>query len=268
MQIRQPHVAGTFYPSDPEELRQYCDTHLKPQAPRISAKAVILPHAGYLYSGKTAAKVLGAVEIPESVFLIGPNHFGQGAPFALASRGVWHTPLGEVSVDEALAQGLLAACDDLQPDADAHLFEHSLEVEVPFLQALKPQLKILPLIIGTLDLLAAKQAAFACGRYLASLDVRPLVAASTDMSHYESDAATRQKDRFALDAISNLDEDALVKAVKEHRITMCGFIPVYMLLVMKAFLGIEKATLVDYCTSADATGDYDRVVGYAGFILE
>ncbi|HTL48518.1 MAG TPA: AmmeMemoRadiSam system protein B [Verrucomicrobiae bacterium] len=268
MLIRQPHVAGTFYPSDPGELRQFCDTHLKTPLPSVAAKAVVLPHAGYIYSGKTAAKVLSHVSIPNRVFLIGPNHFGQGALFALASQGAWHTPLGEVPIDEPMAQGLLKACDDLQPDAEAHLFEHSLEVEIPFLQVRNPSLKILPLIVGSLDLLAAKQAALACGRFLSTLAEPPLVVVSTDMSHYESDVRTRQKDKFALEAIRNLDEDALAKAVKDYRITMCGFVPVYMLLVMKTFLGITKATLVDYCTSADATGDYDRVVGYAGFILE
>lgn len=267
MLIRQPHVAGTFYPSDPAELRDFCVTHLPSHKPGITAKAVILPHAGYVYSGKTAAKVLSRVHVPDRVFLLGPNHFGQGSPFALAARGSWKTPLGQVPIDESLAQSLRSQAPDVEADDTAHLFEHSLEVEVPFLQVLNPSVRLVPMVVGTLDLLMARQVAMDCGRFLNGAgDVLTVI--STDMNHYEPDAPTRLKDRFALDAILNLDEEALIKVVREHRITMCGLVPVYMLLVMKSLLGIRKATLVDYCTSADATGETDRVVGYAGFIFE
>jgi len=267
MLIRQPHVAGTFYPSDPGELREFCETHLCPAGPKAPVRAVLLPHAGYMYSGRTACRVLCGVKVPERVFLLGPNHFGQGSPFALASKGAWETPLGQVPLDEAGAEALLQTTQDLRADPSAHLFEHSLEVEVPFLQFLNPSLNLLPVVVGSLDLLVARQVALACGRFIAQSG-NYLTVVSSDMNHYEPDAPTRLKDRFALDAILNLDEEALVRAVKEHRITMCGFVPVYMLLVMKSLLGITKATLVDYCTSADATGESDRVVGYAGFIFE
>ena len=229
---------------------------------------MILPHAGYIYSGETACLVLSRLRVPERNFLIGPNHRGLGSDFALFAEGCWKTPLGVVPVDEELAAALLAGSRDLKPDEEAHRIEHSLEVLIPFLQTKNPALKILPLIVGTLDLEAAEGVAREIGEILASRSEPLLLVISNDMSHYENDDTTRKKDAYALRAIENLDAAALAKAVREHRITMCGLIPVYMLLVMAGSLGIRKAALIDYRTSADATGKWDRVVGYAGFIFE
>lgn len=269
MLIRRPHVAGSFYPAEQKQLRQFCESRLSSTEPPLSVRAVILPHAGYVYSGETACRVLARVRVPEKNFLIGPNHRLYGSePFAIFPEGKWETPLGKIEVDPELSAALLEASHDLKPDPEAHLSEHSLEVEVPFLQTKNPAAKIAPLVVGTLDLDQARSVALACGEVLASRREEALVVISTDMSHYESDEATRKKDRYALEAIENLDEEALVRVVRQHQITMCGFVPVYMLLVMKKLLGIRNATLVDYRTSADATGDRDRVVGYAGFIFE
>ncbi|MDP3919765.1 MAG: AmmeMemoRadiSam system protein B [Candidatus Omnitrophota bacterium] len=269
MPVRTPYVAGTFYPADPEELREYCRSQLAtPRGPLIP-KALIVPHAGYVYSGKTACRVFDSVRIPNRILLIGPNHSGVGTKFSVMSSGQWGSPLGNVPIDEEFAHTLLAASDDLSADESAHHLEHCLEVEVPFLQTKNPNIKIVPLVVGTLDLLSARAVALACGECLSKESEDPLlVVISSDMNHYEDDQTTRKKDAYAIDAILNLDEGALAKAVKEHRITMCGFVPVYMLLAMKKILGIHKATLIDYSTSADASGDKSRVVGYAGFIFE
>ena len=228
---------------------------------------MILPHAGYIFSGKTAAEVIRRVEIPEVCFLIGPNHRGQGHPFALVSEGSWETPLGGTSIDRDFASGLLEACHDFRSDTQAHEEEHSLEVEIPFLQYQNPQVKIVPLIIGALDLEWSREVALSLIEFLRTRS-RFLIVASTDMNHYESDEATRKKDRYALQAIEALDEESFSRAVKLYHITMCGFIPVYMTLIVAKALGATKTTLVDYRTSAEASGDYDRVVGYAGFIIE
>ncbi len=268
MLIRNPCAAGSFYPSSREELFQFCRTYLETSSKQVHAKAVILPHAGYVYSGQTACRVLSRVAVPEKNILIGPNHKRSGSDFALFCRGEWQTPLGKAPVAGDLAMSLLEASHDLRNDEQAHGSEHSLEVLIPFLQFKNPAAQIAPLIVGTLDLGLAREAALAIGTMLAVRKERFLAVISNDMSHYESDEATRRKDRYALDAIENLDEEALVKAVKKYRVTMCGFVPVYMLLVMKEALGIKSATLVDYTTSADATGDTERVVGYAGFIFE
>ncbi|MFA6599868.1 MAG: AmmeMemoRadiSam system protein B [Candidatus Omnitrophota bacterium] len=267
-QIRKPHVAGSFYPADPSELREFFDTSFHSAPNPVRAKAVIVPHAGYVYSGQTAANVFSRVEVPAQVVLIGPNHHGMGAEFAVDPDGIWETPLGRVEIAAPLAKQLLAHSSSLTADSPAHAFEHSLEVIVPFLQKRNPSVQIVPLLLNTLNLARVRRTALECARVIAESGGDILLAVSTDMSHYESDEATRHKDPFALRAIENLDAEALACAVKDHRITMCGFVPVYMLLAMHEILHFEKATLVDYRTSADASGDYERVVGYAGFILE
>ncbi len=268
MLIRKPHVAGSFYPSDPAELRQFFDAYFQPTAKLIQAKAIILPHAGYIYSGQTASRVVSRIEVPGRVFMMGRNHHGLGEEFSICAEGQWETPLGKVAIDEDLAKTVLARSQHIKNDPDAHAAEHSLEVLVPFLQKKNPALRMVPMCVGTMNLARAKTVALECAEAISASREPVMIAVSTDMSHYEPDDVTRKKDRYALHAIENLDDEALVKAVKENRITMCGFIPVYMLLVMHKQLRFMKATLVDYRTSADATGDRSRVVGYAGFIIE
>jgi MEMO1 family protein len=268
MLIRKPSVAGSFYPSDSTELRAFCKTYLTDASSPLSARAVILPHAGYIYSGECACIVLSQITLPETILLLGPNHRGVGSEFALYSRGAWETPLGQTVIAEDLAASLLESSHDIHDNPRSHETEHSLEVIIPFLQYKKTSVKIAPLLIGTLDFEWAAEVAYSIGEMLASKTEPILIAISNDMSHYEPDATTRVKDRYAIDAILNLDAEGLLKAVKAHRISMCGIVPVYMLLKMKDQLKIKKATLADYRTSADASGDKDRVVGYAGFIFE
>jgi len=186
----------------------------------------------------------------------------------MTAAGEWETPLGPVMIHRALAQKLLLACRELSEDEEAHSIEHSLEVILPLLQTCRGGLKIVPIIVGALDLRACREVALEIGEELSKGREPYWVVISNDMSHYDTDEICRGKDRYALRAIESLDEEALIKAVREYRITMCGIMPVYMLLSMKDKLGIKKAQLVDYATSADATGDRDRVVGYAGFIFE
>lgn len=267
MAVREPAVAGTFYPADQDTLRRFCAERFS-SVPVSHAKAVMLPHAGYVYSGDTACLVLDKISVPETVFLIGPNHRGIGSDFALQRAGSWMTPLGDVPLDEELSGQILAHCQGIEEDIEAHANEHSLEVEIPFLQTKNPLLKIVPLLIGTLNLQKAKDIALQLGEVLSQSAKKILVVASSDMNHYEEDSLTRRKDQYALRAIQNLDPEALAKAVIDHQISMCGFLPVYMLLVMHRLLTIRHATLVDYRTSADASGDSERVVGYAGFIFE
>jgi MEMO1 family protein len=268
MLIRKPHVAGSFYPSEAAEIRKFCDAYSAPSVPETAARAVILPHAGYVYSGQTACQVLAQVKIPDTIVLIGPNHWSIGSDFALYENGKWETPLGRIPVAESLAKQFVKAGSDLKIDWQAHAREHSLEVLLPLLQCRKGSFSIVPLIVGTLDFQGAARAAESIGSVLKDWKEPFLVAISNDMSHYEPDEVTRKKDKYALDAITALDKEALLFAVRSYNITMCGLVPVYMLLCMKDALGIKKARLVDYRTSADASGDTSRVVGYAGFIFE
>lgn len=266
--VRKPHVAGSFYPADPKTLQASLQACLAPSSPSpVQPRAVILPHAGYMYSGKTAGRVLQKVRVPDLCFLVGPNHRGAGEPFALFSEGVWETPLGPVPVDSEFASGLLEACHDLRNDSLAHEEEHSLEVELPFLRYQNPALRIVPLLVGTIDLDWTREAALSLVEFLKT-PKEFLLVVSTDMNHYENDQATREKDRYALAAIQALDEEAFRKAIEHYRISMCGFAPVYLSLIVLKALGARRAALIDYTTSAEASGDYDRVVGYAGFIIE
>lgn len=268
MAIRRPYVAGSFYPGDPSELQKFCVSRLGRKPRTISAKAIALPHAGYVYSGDTACHTLSQVIVPENVLLIGPDHRGQGSDFSIYPSGQWETPLQKSQVNSALAQKLIRNCPYLIADELAHESEHSLEVLLPLLQFVQNPLNITPIIVGTLDTGLLRKAAEGIGDAFATEESKPLVVISTDMSHYEPDSVTREKDAYALDAIKNLDEKALERVARSKNITMCGFGPVYMLLCMKEQLGITRARLVEYATSAAVSKDYNRVVGYAGFIFE
>ncbi len=268
MLTRKPHVAGSFYPSEPSELANYCQSRLVPSSSEMRARAVILPHAGYIYSGEVACGVLSRVKVPEKNLLIGPDHRGYGSDFSLFGEGEWQTPLGNVPIEKPLARAVLEISRDIEKNEEAHRFEHSLEVLVPFLQTKNQNLKIVPVIAGTLNFQLAREVAILIAEMLVTKKEDILVVISNDMSHYAEDSATRKKDRYALDAIENLDAAALLKAIREHDITMCGMVPVYMLLAMHEKLGVQKASLVDYRTSAEVTQDRQRVVGYAGFIFE
>ncbi|MBN1688283.1 MAG: AmmeMemoRadiSam system protein B [Candidatus Omnitrophica bacterium] len=267
MLIRKPVVAGSFYPSDALSIQEFCEPYLKSSEEVIPARAVILPHAGYVYSGKTACLTLARVNIPERVVLMGPNHHGVGADFALYARGEWESPLGTVPIASDLSTEILKV-DSIQEDPEAHASEHSLEVLVPMLQIKNPKVQIAPLTVGAHDFSEIREVARELGEVLMQSGVNFMMVVSNDMSHFDRDQSTRKKDAYALRAIGNLDAEGLVKAVKQYHISMCGIVPVYMLLVMSPVLGIKRATLVDYRTSADATGDDERVVGYAGFVFE
>ncbi len=268
MAVRKPSVAGTFYPDDKLGLQSFFEDNFERVKCVQKAKAIILPHAGYIYSGRTACKVLSRVELPKDIFLLGPNHRGVGAPFSSYCNGEWGTPLGNVPINFELATAITKSCPKITEDEFAHQHEHSLEVEVPLLLHKNPNLSLAPLIVGTLDLEDAAEVARCCGEVLSKIQSPFMTVVSTDMNHYENDQLTQIKDQYAIDAILNLDEGALVNAVKKHQISMCGFVPTYMLLMMKDFLGLKRAQLVEYTTSGRVNGDYERVVGYAGIIFE
>jgi AmmeMemoRadiSam system protein B len=264
---RSSAVAGQFYPGRPEVLRQTVEDLLPPSPAPQPAIGVMVPHAGYVYSGAIAGETFARVRIPARVVIIGPNHRGVGHPAAVFPAGSWQTPLGAAAVDNELAQRLLAECPGLSADPAAHRFEHSLEVQVPFLQVLNPHAAIVPICLGHLlleDLLAIGRA---LGAALARFGQEVLLVASTDMTHYESGEVARGKDRLALDRVLALDPEGLYRTVSEQRISMCGFIPTVMMLAATAELGATIASLVRYGNSGDVTGDQTQVVGYAGVVV-
>lgn len=266
--IREPVVAGRFYPGSPERLGAFLDDVMEPKATaRAKAIGVVSPHAGYVYSGAVAGRVFSAVDIPPSVLLLGPNHTGHGARAAILSRGSWRTPLGVCEVDEALADALKAASPLLKEDATAHLQEHSLEVQVPFLQRLRPDVKIVPVVFMLRNILDILEVGRAIGFVLRDWPSGVLMVASSDMTHYEPDRSAREKDALAAERILALDPEGLVAAIARHRISMCGVVPTAVMLAAARELGAKSARQVAYATSGEVTGDYASVVGYAGIVV-
>jgi MEMO1 family protein len=267
--VRHPAVAGRFYPRDPEVLREQVRTHLfqTGQQQPIRAVGCIVPHAGYMYSGLVAGAVFAALEIPHLCLVMCPNHTGMGSPLAIVSEGAWETPLGNVSIDNSFAAALKQRCPLLHEDATAHRNEHAAEVELPFLQVRQPQLKFVPIALGTRQFEALEQLGDAIADVIAAQNTPVLIVASSDMNHYESDAITRVKDDRAIEPILALDARALYEVVTQQNISMCGLGPAVAMLIAAKKLGARSAELVKYATSGDVSGDRDLVVGYAGVVV-
>ncbi|MFC1512819.1 AmmeMemoRadiSam system protein B [Thermodesulfobacteriota bacterium] len=266
---RSPAVAHQFYPGDPATLKETV-TELTPDIPsaqKIKALAVIAPHAGYIYSGAVAAETFAATIIPEDVILLGPNHHGQGAPVALMNSGSWQMPMGDVPINEELADILLRASPLIEADTLAHRFEHSLEVEVPFLQHGQQHLTLSPLVISHLPLEACLQLGQALAAAIHQYNKPVLIVASSDMTHYESRDEASRKDRLAMAQVEKLDPDGLYSTVLGQGITMCGIMPATIALAAAVALGAKQSRLVHYTDSGATSGDTDHVVGYAGFVI-
>ncbi|MGA6988437.1 MAG: AmmeMemoRadiSam system protein B [Terriglobales bacterium] len=282
--LRTPAVAGRFYPGRAEELlrvvRTYLDrTYLVRTHPpsvetgRLSAIGCVAPHAGYIYSGSVAGAVYSRLEIPERCVILCPNHTGKGSALAVMANTAWQTPLGEVAADADLGARLLDRFPALEEDSTAHRGEHAIEVQLPFLQAQQPELKIVPIVIGTSDFDVLRGLGEALADAIAALEEedrakKVLIIASSDMNHYESDAITRIKDHKAIERVLALDARGLWEVVMNEGISMCGFGPTVVMLTAAKLLGATSATLVKYATSGDVSGDYEAVVGYAGIIVE
>jgi AmmeMemoRadiSam system protein B len=270
--VRHPAVAGQFYPARPEALTRDLDRYLAPESsnesPFTAAIGCVVPHAGYMYSGHVAGAVYRRLPLRSSYIILGPNHFGRGEPLATMRAGVWLTPLGPVALDPALARVVSSACPALVDDAEAHATEHSLEVQVPFLQRRAPKLSILPIAVGVGDFETLERLGHAVSEGVKQASEPTLIVASSDLNHYEPDHLTRVKDRKAIDRILDLDPAGLYETVMREQISMCGFGPVVAMLVAARDLGAHRAELVKYATSADAGGPTSTVVGYAGIVVE
>jgi AmmeMemoRadiSam system protein B len=266
--LREPAVAGRFYPAGTEELRNQVNACLGGEKPRRQARACIAPHAGYIYSGSVAGAVFSRLEIPERALVLGPNHTGRGHPLAMFTSGEWRTPLARTAIDSELAERLMRAFPALTEDSAAHRYEHSIEVELPFLQVTRPDLRFVPIAIGTTQLVILEALGEAIAQVVQETKDPVLIVTSSDMNHYEDDATTRVKDQKAIEKILALDARELHRTVIEESISMCGFAPTVVMLRAAARLGAQKAELVDYATSGDVSGDRDAVVGYAGVIVQ
>jgi MEMO1 family protein len=264
--LRLPAVAGRFYPSDPVELttlvRRY--TTKADATPPAHVKACLVPHAGYVYSGHVAGAVFSRIALPRKILILGVRHFPRGEQAAILSHGAWRTPLGDAAVDESLAEALRGECSLLREDSVAHKAEHSLEVQLPFLQVLVPGFTFVPLALGAVRFEDLVLVGEGVARALVSLLEDVLLLTTSDLNHYEDDATTRVKDGKAIEQLLALKPRALYDTCRREEISMCGLGPAVAMLTALHALGARKAELVKYATSADVSGDVQAVVGYAG----
>ena len=267
--IRLPAVAGRFYPEDPEVLRVAVDSYIAAgrDDKKIQARACLVPHAGYIYSGGVAGEVYRRIAVPSRVILLGPRHYPRGAALAVLSDGAWQTPLGTAPIDRLLAEKIVRAFPQLKEDAVAHSAEHSLEVQLPFLQRAVPCFGFVPIVIGPAQWETLEALGYALARVIAAEREPVLLVASSDMNHYESDAITRVKDRKAIDQILALDPRKLFDTVRDENISMCGFAAAVVTLIAARDLGATRAELLRYATSGEVNGDMNEVVGYAGLVV-
>jgi AmmeMemoRadiSam system protein B len=276
MKIRKPAVSGMFYAGTARELEEqieWCYKHeLGPgDIPRVNSKgvrevvAIVVPHAGYYYSGPVAAhayKELADDGIIDTAVILGPNHTGYGYPVSLWTGASWNTPLGEVEINKKLAQRLLG--EVIKADETAHINEHSIEVQLPWLQYLYKKVKIVPITMMAQDIETAR----AVGKAIAQAGNNLIIIASSDFTHYEPHSVAMEKDGSVIEAIVALDEEELYKRCENLDCTMCGYGPVAAAIVAAKEMKAKKASLLQYATSGETSGDFSRVVGYGSIVIK
>jgi len=264
--MRQPLVAERFYPGDPVELREILAGYLPAGQQKKKALAVVVPHAGYVYSGQVAGETFSRVEIPETALILGPNHHGSGQPLALGTLD-WQMPMGTVTLERNLSALIVKNSSKIVEDDVAHGHEHSLEVQIPFLQFLQQHLKIVPIVVASLSWQECREVAAELAKSIQAFPDPVLLVASTDMTHYESRENARAKDSLALDRLLALDPQGLYATVQDQHISMCGIMPTTLTLLTALELGATRVELVRYTDSGEVSGDTDQVVGYAGLVI-
>ncbi len=266
---RQPVVAGRFYDANIDKLNAMVDGFLGLTEEKRPERTVVamVPHAGYVFSGAVCGKTLSAANLESTLLLLGPNHTGRGDAFSLWPEGAWDIPGARIPVDEELAATLLDAEPLVTANTTAHIGEHSLEVLLPFLYRLNPDTAIVPIAISAHSFEHLAAVGTAIGVVLKAFQRPVSIVVSSDMSHYISDDDARRKDKIALDAALSLEPRALFSAVRQHEISMCGVLPMTTSLFAARQLGATKGELIAYATSGEVSGDFDKVVGYAGVVV-
>jgi hypothetical protein len=276
VKVRRPCQAGAFYEGTSDALKRqiekcFTDKLGPGELPEVVKTAprevigLICPHAGYMFSGPVAAHAYYRLALdgkPDVVVIFGPNHTGYGSGLAVMNEGVWRTPLGDVEIDGEMANQIVYESRTVDIDDSAHSYEHSIEVQLPFLQYLYGSgFKIVPICFLMQDLSSAREVGQAVAKVL--LDKKAVIIASSDMTHYEPQESAERKDKKALEAIEAMDEARFQSIIETHNITACGHGPIAALITAAKILGGREAKLLCYKTSGDVTGDYSSVVGYA-----
>ncbi|MGD0794729.1 MAG: AmmeMemoRadiSam system protein B [Dehalococcoidales bacterium] len=266
--IRYPYAAGYFYPGTAMELKASLARLVNKKAQKEEAIGLLVPHAGYQYSGAVTGATISRIIFKDVFIIIGPSHSGLGKPFSVMAEGTWQTPLGRVEIDSELAKKIVAVSQFFEEDEEAHREEHAVEVQLPFLQYLKPDVRIVPIILYDAPVAAYQQMGKDIARAIKELKKDVVIMASGDMTHHESAAAAKEKDLSAVEAMLALDIDELTRRYKTRHISMCAYPSVVCTIAAAKELGATAGELVKYQSSGDATGDYDDVVGYAGVIFK
>lgn len=272
MNRRDPYAAGLFYVGFDTGLRRDVEKYLKDYAQQtemVQARGIVVPHAGYEYSGSVAGGVYGSIAAPKRGIIIGPNHSGFGYPISIEEAGSWKTPLGEVAIDDDLAQSLLGKSSNIQISYDAHRLEHSVEVQLPFLQVItNGDFRFVPMAMkGLTDVAIYKEVGTAIAEAIQETGEDILIIASSDFTHYEPLAVAQKLDEMAIAKIKQMDPVGLLQTVFNNDITMCGPGPVATMLYAAKALGATKGELVKYSTSAEFSMDSASVVGYGGLVV-
>lgn len=265
--IRKPSVAGKFYPSSPSKLTEQVKGYVREHAVKEHAIGIVSPHAGLIYSGAVAGAVYSRIKFPRTFILLGPNHAGLGSPVSIITSGSWQMPTGELMIDEDIAVRITENSRTVEADSLAHLMEHSLEVQLPFILYYSSDVRIVPITMMSEALDVCSSVGESIANVVKSSRIPVTIVASSDMSHYVSDATAHAKDRKAIERVLALDPEGLYSTVRKEGISMCGFMPVTTMLFAARELGAQRAELVKYMTSGEVSGDYDSVVGYAGIVI-
>lgn len=268
MILRKPAVAGYFYSSNPRELLTEIEDYM-PLVGNINALGAICPHAGYVYSGHVAGAVYSKIKPKNVYIIIGPNHTGYGPTISIMNEGQWEIPTGKLEIHQELANRIIDKVSDAKIDTLAHLYEHCIEVQLPFIHKLNTKAKIVPIILKIVDMQNCLELAKGISSALKELNLidDSIIISSTDMSHYLPDDLARKVDSLATEKIKNFDPEGLYSTVLSHKISMCGFIPTVTMLFATKILGAKEVQIIKYTTSAEVSRDYDKVVGYLGAII-
>lgn len=267
--LRQPAVAGQFYPSNPSELSSLVRQCMRQglETPRKRVKGCLVPHAGYVYSGRVAGAVYARIDIPQRIIVLGVRHYPRGENAAILSDGEWRTPLGDLPIDTSLAHACKNSCPLLADDPVAHSEEHSLEVQLPFFQILRPAAKFVPIALGSVPFEELQEIGGAIAGVISSAREEILLLATSDLNHYEDEQTTQRKDTLAIEQLEAMNPRGLYETCRRESVSMCGLGPAVAALTALRALGANRAETLAHSTSAAVSGDYRRVVGYVGMIF-
>ncbi len=264
--VREAAVAGQFYAGDKGSLLKQLEAMIPDRPEKIDAVGAVAPHAGYIYSGAVAGEVYAKIKPKSTYIILSPNHTGYGDRFAALSEA-WQTPLGVVDVDTDLLAAVMRNTDLVTESPDAHIYEHSIEVQLPFIQRTSPEARIVPITVRDGHLPELREVADTIASAVKETGRDAVIIASSDMTHYESRKAAKEKDKKAIQKIIDLDPEGLLSVVEGSNISMCGYIPTAIMLMCANKMNAKKGELVKYADSGDVTGDTVQVVGYAGIVV-